>query len=255
LVAVHIMTLNRNKNLKLIKNHWENEETVSLGDVNLRELERLSIIECLKKQKVCSLIDIGCGDALDTVCYSDYVKDVYGLDYSNTMLQKAKEVCKGKVSLLKFDLLKNNIALKVDMVTTKRLMINLGNFENQKKAILKIYDCLNKDGYYLMLECCIDGLNNLNTMRGRVGLDRINEPFHNTYFQLNELVSFVSTHFYIEEVKYFSTYYFLTRVCNHLLGQDNVKSADGVAKDIHLSFNLSGSIVVGPQFLMVLRKK
>lgn len=250
-----LIDLNKNKNLGLIKEHWESEETVSLRDVNHKELEKLSIIECLKKLKGGSLIDIGCGDTSDTVCYCDYVNDVCGFDYSDTMLRKAKEVSKDRIRVSRLDLLEDDISLKADIVTTKRFMVNLGNFENQKRAILKIYDCLNKDGYYLMLECCIDGLNNLNTMRQRVGLGEIEEPFHNTYFELNELTGFVSNHFYIEKVKYFSTYCFLTRVYNHLLEQDIVKKFDDVAKAIHLSFDLLGADIVGPQFLMVLRKK
>ena len=47
-----LIDLNKNKNLGLIKEHWESEETVSLRDVNHKELEKLSIIECLKNGKL-----------------------------------------------------------------------------------------------------------------------------------------------------------------------------------------------------------
>lgn len=68
-------------------------------------------------------------------------------------------------NLCKILVLKCNINLKVDIATTKRFLINLGSFKNRKKAILKIYDCLNGNGYHLMLECCINGLNNMNIVR------------------------------------------------------------------------------------------
>ena len=182
----------KGKDLKIAKEHWEKQETVSLKDRNLRELERFSIINQLKKIKPTTLADIGCGDCSDTIYYSDYVENIFAFDYSETMLRKAAKIVSNKrIKLSKFDILKEAINIKVDIITTKRCLINLGTFENQKDAIRKIHDSLNKDGYYLMLECSLDGLNNLNILRQKVALNPIPSPFHNLYFELNDLMSFI----------------------------------------------------------------
>lgn len=248
---------NRQKDLNLIKEHWEKEKTVSLRDRNLKELERIAIVKWLERLKGKALADIGCGDASDTLYYCDYVEDVWGFDYSKSILRKAKKITKGKVNLVEFDIIKENLEKKFDIVITKRCLINLGNFRNQKISIQKIYDILNPNGYYLMLECSLDGLLNLNIMRQQLNLEPILEPFHDVYFDLNKLIKFIKNFFHIESIENFSTYYFLTRIYNLLLDieENNLYKFDSVAKNIHLNLNIFGSYILGPQFLFVLRKR
>jgi len=247
----------REKDLDLIKEHWEKEETVSLKDRNLKELERLAIVKWLEKLEGKALADIGCGDASDTLYYCDYIEDVWGFDYSKSMLRKAKEITKGKVKLARFDIIKEDLENKFDIITTKRCLINLGNFNNQKNSIQKIHDSLNPGGYYIMLECSMDGLLNLNTMRQQLNLEHISEPFHDVYFDMNNLTQFLKNLFHVESLETFSTYYFLTRIYNHLLDIDEKKlhEYDSIAKKMHQNLSVFGSHILGPQFLYVLRKK
>lgn len=250
------MRKERNKNLRVIKAYWEDPDIVSLKDKNLQELERHYILQYLKKiGKVESLADIGCGDASDTIYFRRYAKKVFGYDYSSAMLKKAKIIAKGNIALSRLDLLQNRLDKKFDIVITKRCLINLGNFRNQLKSIKKIYRYLKRDGYYFMLECSLDGLKNLNSLRRKFGLDPLKEPFHNAYFEFKKLRKEVRKYFTVEDSRYFSTYYFLTRVYNQIVDKAGFQRLDVLAKKSHLRFDFLSSICLGPQFLLVLKKK
>lgn len=248
----------KEKNLNIVKEHWEKKETVSLRDKNLKLLEQNIIIDYIKRSKKNTLMDIGCGDASDTVKFAQYVNKVYAYDYSKAMLSKSADIIKGidNISLDELNILEDQINQKTDLVITKRLLINLGNFDNQKNAIRKIHNSIEEDGYYIMLETSIEGLKNLNELRVKVGLDIIPEPYHNTLFDLNILKEFLNQLFVIEDIKYFSTYYFLTRVYNPLLNSDNEFKYDTKAKNITLQgIELFESKIIGPQFCMLLKRK
>ena len=246
------------KDLKIIREHWESKDTVSLKDENLRELEQRVIIDYLKLINQRSLNDFGCGDAGDTVLFSKYVDNINAYDYSKSMLSKASKNIKNKenIRLSKLDILSDDIETTADIALTKRLLINLGNFENQRNAIKKIHDSIHKDGYFIMLETSLDGLNNLNYFRKKAGLSEIPEPYHNTLFDLSKLKNYLQEFFTIEDVRYFSTYYFFTRVYNQMLDKVDMKKYDAIAKEmLVLGLDLLEDKIIGPQFCMLLKKK
>lgn len=246
----------REINLDIIKKHWDDPKTKSLKDRNLQTLERQYILEALAGiGSVDSIADIGCGDGEDTAYWSAHAKEVFGYDYSQVMTKKALNNIKGKAIITNFDLLQHEFDRCFDVAITKRCLINLGNFSNQKRAIKKIHANILKNGYFIMLECCKQGSDSLNHIRKNVGLQSIPEPFHNTYFDFKELKKYIEKYFSIESVRYFSTYYFLTRVYNHLLDGDNYSSFDAIAQKVHLATNIFNLNIIGPQFLMVLKKR
>ena len=247
----------KNKDLNKIKNHWEKEETISLKDKNLQLLEREQILRYLKKINPVTIADIGCGSGEDTFYFAQYAKQVFAYDYSSAMLKKAKNSLSNidNVILNELNILEDDIVGNFDVVITKRMLINLGNFENQMNAIEKIYNSLNSDGYFIMLETSIDGLKNLNNLRQKVGLEDIPEPFHNTLFDLESLKKELDNYFVIEDLSYFSTYFFLTRVYNHLISVDNYFKFDAFAKKTATSIDIFQSKIIGPQFCLLLRKK
>lgn len=248
----------KEKDLSAIKNHWENMDTVSLKDVNLQLLERDTIEKFLEKTKKTTLKDIGCGDGSDTIHFAKYFERVYAYDYSNAMLTKASQTLSqtSNVTLQHLDVLQNEITPETNAVITKRMLINLGNFDNQKTAIKKIYNSLEDGGYYIMLETCTNGLENLNKLRQLFGLDSIPEPFHNTLFELEELKKFLENYFIIEDIHYFSTYFFLTRVYNVTLNEADVFKYDKNAKEVaDKGIELFNTEIIGPQFCMLLRKR
>jgi len=253
------MINSKNNNLDDIKQHWEKEDTVSLKDKNLQILEREQILNYLRRVEPSIIADIGCGPGEDTLYFSEYCEQIFAYDYSSSMLKKAKKNLEGikNVTLNELNIIQNNIESKFDAVITKRMLINLGSFENQIKAIKKIHNSLNENGYFIMLETSKDGLNNLNILRQKVGLEDIPEPFHNTLFDLDILKKELSEFFIIEDVSNFSTYFFLTRVYNQLLidNDNDFIKFDSFAKKTANSIDLFKSEIVGAQFCLLLRKK
>ena len=245
------------KDLTVIKKHWEAIETDSLKDKNLQIVERSAIVDLLNNFKVDTLADIGCGNCEDTVFFSQSAKSVDAFDYSETMIKAAnKIICESNaknIKIAKLDLINDPIINSYDTIITKRALINLGNFENQKKAIVKIHNSLNKNGYYLMLECSVNGLNNMNSIRKSLSLNEIPMPFHNYHFEMDQLLQFLKNYFKIKSVRYFSDYFFLTRIVGPLINKDEPYKYDSLFKE--LSFMKLIEKQIGPQFLFLLKKK
>ena len=245
------------KYLTDIKSHWEDPETESLKDKNLQVIERSTIIEHLEKIKVSRLADFGCGNCEDTTHFSNYANLVDAFDYSGKMIKKASNTInaneKNNISLFKLDLINDQINNSYDTVITKRTLINLGNFENQKNTIVKICESLDNDGHYLMLECSKDGLDNMNSLRSIFSLDEIPMPLHNYHFVWEQLLEYIENLFEVVEKRYFSDYFFLTRIVGPLLNNKDSNKYDDIFKELSNLTLINKHI--GPQFLLVLRKK
>ena len=245
------------KDLTIIKNHWENPETESLKDKNLQLVERSAIIEQLEKIKISRLADIGCGNCEDTIFFSNYANLVDAFDFSEKMIKEAINTITAskteKINVAKLDLINDQILNSYNTIITKRTLINLGNFKNQKKAIQKIHNSLVKNGYYIMLECSLDGLDNMNSIRKNFSMEKIPMPFHNYHFVIEKLLEFTENLFEVVIKRYFSDYFFLTRIVGPLLNNKDPYKHDSTFKELSNLKLINKHI--GPQFLLVLRKK
>ena len=68
--------------------------------------------------------------------------------------------------------------------------------------------------------------------------------------------TFLEDYFIIEDIVYFSTYFFLTRVYNDTFNFDNIQQYDTNAKMIvDCGLELFNDKIIGPQFCMLLKKK
>ncbi len=70
-----------------------------------------------------------------------------------------------------------------DLVYSERCLINILDWEGQKKALGEIHRVLRPGGHYLMVECFTDGLENNNRARRELGLPDIQGAYHNRYIQ------------------------------------------------------------------------
>ena len=121
-------------------------------------------------------------------------------------------------------------------------LINLDDWKSQQKALSEIHRILKKDGYYIMLECFNDGLQNLNSARISVGLTKIKPPWHNLYFDKKQLIKvfqdkFVDGHSlkkdnYINFDNFLSSYFFGSRVLYPALsaGKKDITYNNGFVK-------------------------
>jgi SAM-dependent methyltransferase len=195
--------------------YWEDPNTVSLLDENLRELEVAFVSKYLDAEQ--EIADIGSGDGRATRRYASLVKSCVGIERSDHLRGVAvAELEREPVANLEFragDILDlGEYEGAFDVVVTERVLINLPSWEHQQRAIEQIAAALRPGGLYVMLENTEDGNRSLNDLRARAGLKPIPLHWHNLFFNWEAFRSFIEPQFELVERRGFSLYYFLTRV-------------------------------------------
>jgi ubiquinone/menaquinone biosynthesis C-methylase UbiE len=245
-----------------IKEYWEKPQTVSLRDENLRLLEQRMIETHLEPTE--SLLEIGCGDCVNTLNYSRSSQSTLAMDYSRAMLKKAKmrviQDSSDRIHLLNGDLRSlRALKKKFHTIISQRCLINLSSWEEQREALLIVLDKLQDRGIFLLLETTHQGLETLNGLRQRAGFAPIPQPWHNQNFDLPQLLEFLKKNFQIEVMKDFSLYFMNTRVLSPLLGlvpgTPPAIKMDGAARILSEIGEISGIQGIGPQIFLKLRKK
>lgn len=244
-----------------VKAHWESPDTVSLADQNLRELEASAIAEALPDGG--RVLDMGCGDGVNTCRYAERAASLVGIDYSAQMIARAQDRFAGwpgaPVLLRQMDLSElDSLPADFDAVISQRCLINLPDFDQQARVIAAVQRRLAPGGVFLLLECLDQGRANLNRIREKAGLGPIAMPWHNTFFDRDRLEDFLAGLFTISAVRDFSLYYLVTRVMNPLLGLDHSdpwsKRLDEAGRRLQAMLGLEELKGYGPQVLYVLTK-
>lgn len=249
-----------NKKIEVHK-HWEEPGQVSLQDENLRALETEAIVRWLTHTDC--VLDLGCGDGINSLNYASKVKRLIGVDYSDGMIRRAKHrLADSNLDNIEFQNRSveelDQITDAYDVVITQRCLINLSSIEEQSAAIAAIQRLVRPGGLYLMLECVQEGRVRLNQLRTSVGLEPLSMPWHNQFFDLEQLLPLINSYFTIEEIADFSLYFLITRLLNPLMGLDYSnsfsKQIDAVAMQLQSQLPLDQLSGIGPQRLFVLRK-
>lgn len=183
------VTYNRDE----VLTHWENKNVESMYDKHLLNAEIELIYKRLKQGS--KILDAGCGEGEGTLWYCSVPNsDIHAADFSETRLEKARERLsdKANVSFRKVDFggeydLDNDF----DFIICQRFLINITDWEIQKKILAELMAHLKKGGSLLMLEGCIDGVNRLNEFRNLLGLPDIPVLWHNLFFENSKLVEFM----------------------------------------------------------------
>ncbi|KKN82059.1 hypothetical protein LCGC14_0313260 [marine sediment metagenome] len=224
------------------------DDRASLGeyagtrDRVLKELEMREIARRLQGAK--RVLDMGCGDG-ETARYlaERYSMVIDAVDFSTDMLSNLQRLSSSALGSVRYgcsDLFDWKGA-EYDAVYTERCIINLPDWPTQLRAIQHLISLGKK---YVMVESSQDGLNGLNRMRKWVGLPEIVPPSHTRYLRAEELCTAV-----LEEklpnyvtVGFTGTYYFLSRVVNALLAQQEGREPDYEAPVNHLAFTIPSEI-------------
>ncbi len=161
----------------------------TIGDSIIREREVDLIRSFLRHvsrraRKSLSVLDAGCGNgyALGLLVGDALDCRFHGLEYSPEMLQVANdrrlecELVAGDIRCAPFE------SGMFDIVYTERCLINILDSGEQIAALHEIARILKPGGYYLMIECFGDGLENNNRARAEMSLPAIDANFHNLYF-------------------------------------------------------------------------
>jgi len=225
-----------NKTPEDIRNYWNKRATLGQlagsKDYLAKQLEIEAIAKYVKDgQKV---LDFGCGNGITAIELARrYSIDIIGIDYAGEMVKAASELAKneslkGKVSFMtgEVDDLEH-FSQRFDLIYTERVLINLADFAAQKQAIVILTHLLKQDCLYLMCENSQDGVNSVNMLRKKIGLSEIKPPWHNRYFNDDEIMELRIPGVVLEKVEdYSSTYYFLSRIVNAWLAKEEGRDPD-----------------------------
>ena len=199
----------------------------TMKDAYTRKLETDAILNIVDfKMKECpeqfiKIADVGCGNGYTlSEIKTKYPKHSYiGIEKNEALRKIAEE----RSNLQMVDIKKGDILApmsdtfgKFDIVISQRVIINVLDQEDQRKAIRNIKELVNENGILVLLECFESGLLNLNSARGEYGFPRITPSYHNLYLteelikeELSEFElvvdgvpphNFLSTHYYVSRV-------------------------------------------------------
>jgi ubiquinone/menaquinone biosynthesis C-methylase UbiE len=193
-------------------------------DVMAKELEMEAIASYLRDGM--RVLDLGCGNGITAIemCRRFDVR-LTGMDYAEEMVAAARQLAdgagiKGRLDFQVGDVRKLEATDRFDVIYTERVLINLPDWPAQHDALRGICGLLAPGGAFVMCENSQDGLDRLNGLRTRVGLPKIEPPWHNRYLRDAELEQVALPGVKLEAINdYSSTYYFLSRVVNAALAQ------------------------------------
>ena len=206
-----------------IKEFWDTqatehgaEATATAPDKAYRQLEIGSIIPWIKGPFV---LDVGCGNGYSTFqfekAYTNY--RFTGIDFSEKMIFAAVAEAIHRHSNALFvtgdarDL--SGLVRKYDTIISERCLINLETWDEQKQAILQMKACLAPNGRLILVENFIEGLDNLNELRKKLGLHEMKVRWHNRYLVSEEFRDFIGEHFLTRTSQNIGNlYYIISRV-------------------------------------------
>ncbi len=243
---------------------------LTTNDWYLRELEAKTFIhEIASRVNEASfqLLDVGCGDGLTTIRVCGAFPGVHavGVDYAAHMIQAASRNLQDHPELLSRLTFDAGDALSLslqfqktffDVVLSDRCLINLGDYESQKKAFAEIASVIRPGGYYFAVENFSEGQDNMNEARLRLGLNEIPVRWHNLFFTEESFAAASSAGFEKPEyVDFASGYYFATRLVYSAYCSARGEEPD-YGHEIHrLAVDLPSAGQFSPIRMVVLRRK
>ena len=208
------MTDNMQDTTSRILEYWNDNGVESMYDKYLLNSE-IDLIE--KYIPINSkVLDAGCGEGEGSLRYSSIEGTIlHAADFSDTRLQKAASNLsdRNNVEFKKIDFLGNySLDKDYDVIVSQRFLINLLEWELQKNVILDLMSLLKPGGRFIMLEGSVQGVNELNNLRKIFGLSPIEIKWHNTFFNDDELISFMADNSYkLLDSEGLGIYFFMTR--------------------------------------------
>lgn len=259
--------------LEQIRDYWTEQakkfktaHTASWADKMAIHLEIQEICKHLNEND--NVLDIGCGNGYSTVQYALMQGiDILGLDYVPEMIESAKSImanCDGNLAGRVDFGIGDILDLKTgpnqfDKVMTTRVLINLGDWEKQLKAINECIRVLKRNGLLLLSEATLQGWRNVNILRSEWGLEELPMPPFNQYLDQDKVIDATSSAMeLVDIVNFSSTYYLGTRVLRPLLAKILGINKDYTNYDMEINrlfAQLPSCGDYGSEKLFILRKK
>jgi ubiquinone/menaquinone biosynthesis C-methylase UbiE len=210
----------------------------ALDDMVVRQKETDLILNFfdthIKKERFSVIGDIGCGDGYTLEKLSDRhpLCNYFGIDIVKELLDAANKRKIKNCEFIEGDTTRLNFNDDFfDIVYTQRCLVNLLAWSKQRKALKEIHRVLKPGGYYLMIECFTDGLDNNNKARMECGLPALKPPSFNKYIYKKLFAETIRNKFWIEydSFNFLSSHYFIARVLHALVTKgEQVKNTEFV---------------------------
>lgn len=175
------------------------------------------------------VLDVGCANGYSTLAFAAQKKiDIKGVDYIPEMIEQAhvnkKEMqagLKGNVSFGVGDITNlTETENYYDKVVVIRVVINLHDWEMQKKGLRELIRMVKPGGILLLSEATIQGWQKMNLFRNEWGLADIPMPPFNHYLDENLVIETMKPEMELVKLDNFaSSYYVGTRIIKPLLSQ------------------------------------
>lgn len=226
----------REKTTESVRDYWNSRaglgKWAGTQDLIAKELEVRAIAEFVKPGM--KVLEAGCGNGISAIEIARrFPVEITAFDYAAEMIEAAREMAGseslvGSIDFRTADITDlRDLPRNFDLIYTERVLINLADWDTQRKAISQLTGLLRPGGVYAMLENSQDGLDKINALREQAGLMPIIPPWHNRYFRDAELHALNLPSVTLERVVFHSsTYYFLSRVVNAWLAARDGKEPD-----------------------------
>jgi ubiquinone/menaquinone biosynthesis C-methylase UbiE len=176
------------------------------------------------------VLDLGCANGFSTVAFAAQKRiHIKGIDYIPGMIRQARlrlaaqrPGIRSRVQFAVGDVmhLGRHAAETYDKVISTRVLINLGEWSRQRRALRQWIGLLKPGGLLLLSEATRDGWKRLNDFRREWGLTAIPEPAFNNYIDERAVARALAPRLSLVEVSNFaSTYYVGTRVLKPLIAR------------------------------------
>lgn len=258
--------------MRQVHDYWQSAAKVSVDSDGLRPTARdpylqLAIETAMERHFLPdqTLFDIGCGDGRSTIRFSKSVKRAVGFDYvADYVSSSRKAATEAKVSNIGFfhadvtDL--SSVRQEhgqADVVTTIRCLVNLPEWDLQKKAIGEIARITKPGGYYILSEGWSENWLALNEQRTALGLDPMTLVPFNRLIKRSDFEAEAKKYFDIAAYENLGFYIFLSRVvqpifvlpCQPKHTHDINRVAElilsrGIAKDVFRDVDYAGIYVM-----------
>lgn len=241
-------------------------ETAGTQDLLAVGLERRAIRKYVEDGQ--AILDAGCGNGL-TACRiaRDFEVQVDGFDSSVEMIHAAtyngtrQGDWRGAVHwyIAKAPEIEG-FSAAYDLIYSQRLVVNLATWEEQAATIRRLLELLKPGGCYLAVECCQDGLDEINRYRLMLGLPEIEPPTHNRYLQIEQMAQLsreIHNVQLIDVVRYSAGYYLMSRIVNAAIAWKEGWEPDYQSLINHIALVLPATIttMIGQGVMWVWQKQ
>jgi SAM-dependent methyltransferase len=197
---------------------------VNIMDVFQRELEYEHIEKHLRPEM--RLLEVGCGNGFSTRRFRALVSHVDAFDYSLEMIERARAGVGETNNRFIHDnvLAPEHLAGPYDAVLCIRVLINLQDLGQQRRALANLKQLLRPRGLLLLAEGFREGFQALSALRGEVALAPLEPAKINFYSSLQDLLPELLQEFDLADQFHLGSYDYLTRVLYPLVvGAANAK--------------------------------